>query len=617
LIGRAYADENFNGVWDSTEQFISNMNLIQSPNENRLVSNREGNFRLNNLFQNNLFVSKGSGFYQPSLDSIQHLDLPVNLDTILYFGFVPMLDTLLLKTYIFGDHPRCNELVKHYAIVSNNGTVSTTGNFEIIIPDALGVSQILPIPDSSYVIDDTTYIYWALDTLHPNDHFQFSFFKLIPEFVSDGDTYELSSKVNNYDPNNQHLEVFYTYRTFIRCAFDPNDKQVNPIGIGEDNYTLLTDELTYIIRFQNTGNDVAFNVNIIDEIDINLDLATFRLIESSHDLDIIVNESNRTINFIFENIMLPDSSTDLEGSQGYVVFRIYPRNGVESGTVVSNLAQIFFDSNPAIITNSTTNTLVDELPDLMNPSAICNNTVNIYLNENGTASLNINQINLGSYDNNEISNMEISKTEFNCEDLGFEVVNLFVFDAAGNSDVCSSNIQVLDTISPSIACLDINLEITEGEVLSIIDYINNFSTSDNCSGSIIKNADKSNFNILDLGDNAVTISIEDESGNTNTCIINVNVTLITNVIESLYGITAVISPNPMNDYALLNFSKDLPFNFDVEVMNTNGQIVRKYKNKSGRQVKIEKGDLSSGLFIIAIKNLDTNNVVANYKLIIE
>ncbi len=57
--------------------------------------------------------------------------------------------------------------------------------------------------------------------------------------------------------------------------------------------------------------------------------------------------------------MLPDSATDMAGSQGYFKFRIPLSEGLPNMTEVENTAAIYFDLNPPVITNTTNLLLVD------------------------------------------------------------------------------------------------------------------------------------------------------------------------------------------------------------------------------------------------------------------
>ena len=115
----------------------------------------------------------------------------------------------------------------------------------------------------------------------------------------------------------------------------------------------------YLIRFQNTGTASAINVRIQNEIEEQLDWTTFRALDSSHELE--VQLINQQIDFIFDNINLPDETSDLEGSQGYVFYRIKPIEGIIIGDTIENVANIFFDFNSPITTNTATTTFVEPL----------------------------------------------------------------------------------------------------------------------------------------------------------------------------------------------------------------------------------------------------------------
>jgi hypothetical protein len=66
---------------------------------------------------------------------------------------------------------------------------------------------------------------------------------------------------------------------------------------------------------------------------------------------------NHILKFNFYNIMLPDSGTDLAGSEGFVVYKVKAKPNAIVGTEWKNTAYIYFDFNEAIITNTTINTL--------------------------------------------------------------------------------------------------------------------------------------------------------------------------------------------------------------------------------------------------------------------
>ncbi|MEM6265452.1 MAG: SdrD B-like domain-containing protein [Bacteroidota bacterium] len=150
--------------------------------------------------------------------------------------------------------------------------------------------------------------------------------------------------------------------TPVTGSFDPNDKQVFPTGDGpEGNVPPETKTLTYKIRFQNTGTDTAFFVIIRDEISSLLDLSTLKTIASSHPFSFQVDRNQR-VGWRFDDILLPDSSTNEPASHGFVTFTINLRDSLPIGTQITNRAAIYFDFNMPIITNKTKTTLFVEPP---------------------------------------------------------------------------------------------------------------------------------------------------------------------------------------------------------------------------------------------------------------
>jgi uncharacterized repeat protein (TIGR01451 family) len=151
----------------------------------------------------------------------------------------------------------------------------------------------------------------------------------------------------------------YTLKQIVRGSFDPNDKLVAE-GILEQRYVEMGTPLNYTIRFQNTGTDTAFTVRVADELDPKLLLTSLEIVHTSHPATYVLD--GRTLTFHFENILLPDSTTDEPNSHGYIQYRIKPVSTMADGTQVHNEAAIYFDFNEPVVTNETVNTYVNELP---------------------------------------------------------------------------------------------------------------------------------------------------------------------------------------------------------------------------------------------------------------
>lgn len=149
----------------------------------------------------------------------------------------------------------------------------------------------------------------------------------------------------------------------IRDSYDPNDKSVSPSGVGTGKLVKHKILLDFLIRFQNTGTDTAYKVVVVDTLDKNLDLATLEFGASSHTYKIEFTGSGQPIlKFTFDKINLVDSFTNEPKSHGFVSFKITPYDSIPNGTLVKNSADIYFDFNLPIKTNTTQVSIDDRLP---------------------------------------------------------------------------------------------------------------------------------------------------------------------------------------------------------------------------------------------------------------
>ncbi len=142
------------------------------------------------------------------------------------------------------------------------------------------------------------------------------------------------------------------YVSPIRSSYDPNDKLVDG-GLAEqpNDFPLDRDYLTYTINFENEGNFSAKDVWVIDTLAALLEPASVQLLSASHDVTMdfdLSDDSTTVVRFGFENIYLSDLDSL---NDGYVRFAVVTAEDKVIGDVVDNRAAIYFDQNPAIITN--------------------------------------------------------------------------------------------------------------------------------------------------------------------------------------------------------------------------------------------------------------------------
>ncbi|MBL8000351.1 MAG: DUF11 domain-containing protein [Flavobacteriales bacterium] len=138
-------------------------------------------------------------------------------------------------------------------------------------------------------------------------------------------------------------------------SLDPNDILVTTDGgSGSTDFVIGQDTmLTYTIRFQNTGTAPAYQVTVTDTLSPDVDMSTFVQGVGSHPFTVRF-KPGRVVEWQFNSINLPDSSTNERKSHGAVRFHIRPQAPLMPGTAITNSAGIVFDLNPPVITNEAT-----------------------------------------------------------------------------------------------------------------------------------------------------------------------------------------------------------------------------------------------------------------------
>ena len=170
--------------------------------------------------------------------------------------------------------------------------------------------------------------------------------------LNDGDIlcYEAIITPTNNDeiPNDNSFSLKQT----VVNSFDPNDKTclegdvITPDLVGE--------YVHYLIRFENTGSASAVNIVVKDIIDTDkFDMESFVPVNASHDFVTRIQNDNE-IEFIFEGINLP---FDDANNDGFVLFKIKTLPSLVVGDTFENSAEIYFDFNFPIITNTEQTTI--------------------------------------------------------------------------------------------------------------------------------------------------------------------------------------------------------------------------------------------------------------------
>jgi uncharacterized repeat protein (TIGR01451 family) len=413
ISGKMYIDNNADCIFNGTDAALASLGV----NGSGALSNG-GNFQ-------KYGYTNANGEYEINMQKSWMTSYNVNLPINYAFIFPPPACaasgyTIATLPYTNADFPlQCSANLDAMAYVGINGSVrpmvpfvlhasaanigctATSGVLTVVKDPKTIYNATLSSNPATYVNGDTLqWNYTNLNNISSGAYWN-SFFAgvyLTPTLAANiGDTlcFYYSATIPTGDINTANNQG-------IICApvvnsYDPNIKEVTPKGFGVNgNIPPNTSNLDYTVHFQNTGNAVAFNVYILDTLDADVDPRTLIINGASH---YMTAEwlNNTVVKFNFPNIYLPDSTNNEPRSHGQVSYSVKLKNNLPLGTQIKNTANIFFDFNPAIVTNTTVNTLA--LPDAITSN---NNGIIMSIYPNPTKEiLNLN------FENNEAKNITL------------------------------------------------------------------------------------------------------------------------------------------------------------------------------------------------------------------
>ena len=253
--------------------------------------------------------------------------------------------------------------------------------------------------------------------------------------VNIGDQLNFTAIINPLAGDEYLLDNTSSLKQTVVGSYDPNDKTcIEGNSVGPE---MIGQYVHYVIRFENTGTFPAENVVVKDMIDLTkFDLSSLIPTSSSHSFVTRIAADGK-VEFIFENIQLP---FDDANNDGYIAFKIKTLPSLVVGDTFSNSANIYFDYNFPIVTNTTSTTIEilgnsdfnfgDYLTIYPNPTQnslnikannnISISSLNIYnslgqlvlVTTNPSESIDVSNLKTGSYFIKVISDKGISNTQF-------------------------------------------------------------------------------------------------------------------------------------------------------------------------------------------------------------
>jgi hypothetical protein len=397
--GKVFADINSNGFQDSGEPFLPGQKITEQNTGRFSFSQTNGQYNVSVLAAGSYAVSTSSLlWYSPNPALYNSTFIGINqIDSLNDFAYQPSGSYDDLSVTITPISAFRSGFNATYQINYANKGTTTISPTVLFYLDANLTYQSASLTPSQITPDSLT---WNLPALTPFQSGSIIITVNVNTGLSIGTLINSSAHIDPIltDANNSNNTS--DWPIFTTGSFDPNDILVNKA-------TLTTTQLStapwleYIIRFQNTGNDTAFTVKILNPIDTNkLDISSIEFLNASHLVNVNWINYQRNMEFKFENILLPDSNTNEPLSHGFVRYRIQPKTTLNFGDTIPNFAAIYFDFNDPIITNTAKTIIVlptglansSQAPSKLlvfpNPAQNKINIANIHL-ENGKAQLRL------------------------------------------------------------------------------------------------------------------------------------------------------------------------------------------------------------------------------------
>ena len=206
-------------------------------------------------------------------------------------------------------------------------------------------------------------------------------------------------------------------------------------------------------------------------------------------------------------------------------------NDVGANTITLTASDPSFNSSQCV----SQVTVVDSFP----PDPQCQDTL-LSVDAQGLLTVTIGDIDAGSNDACGIDSIWIDTTQFSCQSIGVHTLTLSMVDVNGNTASCTSQLTVVDAISPTALCKDTILFLDSLGMAGVTVFQLDNGSFDNCDIDTIT-ATQTDFVCGDLGGNTVTLNVLDVNGNSSSCTSQVTIEdLIAPVISGCPRDTIVV-----------------------------------------------------------------------------
>jgi len=418
-----------------------------------------------------------------------------------------------------------------FSYTVTDGVDSDTGTATIIVNDTI-------VPEVNTM--DTTVYLNALGTISIN-----------PTFVENGstdnigvDSFALDKTLfdcNNLGNNTVTLTVYdaegnYSSDTAIVLVKDT----IAPIALCKDSIVVFLDTYGSVTIAEDSVDNGSTDV-VCGGLSFDTDVTSFGCSDvfETNIVTLTVTDASGNDSYCTSKVVVKDTVSPVVACKPATVyldetgFVSIAEDSIDNGS--SDACGITFDTDTTEFDCSDvfeTNIVTLKVTDASGNWSICSSEVTVldtvrpivkckpitvYLDDDGFATIAEDSVDNGSSDACGISAYETDTTEFDCSDI-FEtnIVTLKVTDASGNWSICTSEVTVLDTISPVVACKPITVYLDETGFASIEEDSIDNGSSDACG--VAFDTDTTEFGCTDLFENnIISLKVTDLSGNSSYC----------------------------------------------------------------------------------------------------
>ncbi|MGH2665396.1 T9SS type A sorting domain-containing protein [Flavobacterium sp.] len=356
IKGKNKFDTNNNGC-DEYDRIFPNLKLITNgTNPETIISNSSGEYKT--------LVQSGDVVLTPIIENPTYFAIsPSSVNVSFPAQTTPFIQDFCITPNGVHSDIEVNLLplnaarpgfdAKYKIVFKNKGNQVENGSINVIFDD----SKIDFVSASNAPTQSSGSLTWNYTNMQPFETRTMGVILNINSpmespAVNGGDVLNYTATITSGNTDETPNDNTFEFHQIVVGSYDPND--ITCLEGASVSTAKIGDYVHYMIRFENTGSASATNIVVKDVVDAaKYDVNSIVPIQGSHSFVTKVSEGNK-IEFIFENINLP---FDDANNDGYVSFKIKTKSTLIAGDTFSKNANIYFDYNFPIVTNTATTTI--------------------------------------------------------------------------------------------------------------------------------------------------------------------------------------------------------------------------------------------------------------------